>query len=202
MAEENKTGFPCCWKGPASAAEVVAGCDEYDAVTGYVLETLGRNGGVAVQSLTRLQNRAVYKRCAPDGGKTIMFHGCRSHANEENIIQNGFQVSRCVSGGSNFGTWFAYGAAYSDSGYVYTDQSGVRHLFVCVVSYKHTVYDNQLMRVVGQDCAYPLWLLKYTVTPAQRSVLRTAGGKKRKRGVPGPQVFFVAKDGQWVPVNV
>jgi len=106
-----------------------------------------------------------------------------------------------VSGGPNFGTWFAYGAAYSDNGFVYIDQSGVRHLFVCVVSYKHTVYDNNLMRVVGQDCAYPLWLLAYTM-PESRRPLPAASKKVRKPGAPGPQVFFVVKDGQWVPVNV
>jgi len=164
---------------------------------------MGMNG-VTVQGLTRLQNRAVYARYTRNGEETIMFHGCRSQANEESIIQNGFLVSRCVSGGSNFGTWFAYGAAYSDGGYVYTDQSGVRHLFVCVVSYNHTVCDTNLMRVVGQDCAYPLWLLKYTITLpiSRRPVLSAAGKKKRKPVAPGPQVVFVVKDGQWVPVNV
>jgi hypothetical protein len=34
-------------------------------------------------------------------------------------------------------------------------------LFICVVCYTEVVQDNSIMRVVGQDCAYPMWLLKY-----------------------------------------
>merc|ERR1711870_131225 len=91
----------------------------------------------------------------------IMFHGCRTATNLESILANGFQVKHCIGGGPNFGTWFAYGAQYSNSGYVYTNPAGFRHLFVCVVSSKHAVLDNITMRVVRQGCAYPFWLLTY-----------------------------------------
>merc|ERR1719221_842227 len=91
-----------------------------------------------------------------------MFHGCRSQENEDSILRRGFQVSQCVSGGANFGTWFAYNASYSDSGFAYEDSDGIKHLFVCVVSEKKVVLDDQrCMRVVAQDCACPVWLLKY-----------------------------------------
>jgi hypothetical protein len=91
-----------------------------------------------------------------------MFHGCRSQDNEAKILANGFQVSQCVSGGANFGTWFAYNAAYSDGGFVHTDCDGVKHLFLSIVSEKDVARDDKIcMRVVAQDCAYPAWLLTY-----------------------------------------
>merc|ERR1712150_90641 len=105
--------------------------------------------------------------------------------NEDSIKSIGFQVSRCSSGGKNYGTWFAYNAAYSDSGYAFSDQEGVRHLFVCVVCYAEVVRDDAVMRVVGQGCAYPMWLLKYkrpvppplplrAITPSNSALLRKA----------------------------
>merc|ERR1711971_269385 len=97
-------------------------------------------------------NRPVYNRFSSNGDETIMFHGCRSQANEDSIIQNGFQVSKCSSGGRNFGTWFAYNASYSNCGYVYVEPSGVRHMFICAVSETYVLLDRQDMRVVGQDC--------------------------------------------------
>lgn len=91
-----------------------------------------------------------------------MFHGCRSAVNEVSIIQNGFAVDKCVSGGANYGTWLAYIAAYSDSGFAFQDAEGFRHLFVALVTEKDVKRDDgQVMRVVGQNCAYPLYVLKY-----------------------------------------
>lgn len=91
-----------------------------------------------------------------------MFHGCRSADNEESIIQDGFSVPKCVSGGSNYGTWLAYIAAYSDSGFAFDDSQGVRHLFVALVTETDVRRDDgQVMRVVGPDCAYPMYVLTY-----------------------------------------
>merc|ERR1712187_136619 len=73
----------------------------------------------------------------------FMFHGCRIPANEQLIVHNGFSVAKCRSGGANYGTWLAYVAAYSDSGF----------------AFDHA--DGQVMRVVGESCAYPLYILKY-----------------------------------------
>merc|ERR1719277_2605961 len=104
---------------------------------------------------------------------------------------NGFQVSHCRSGGQNFGTWFAYNATYSDSGgYVFGDEQGLQHIFVCVVSRRYVVKDDMIMRVVAQDSAYPLWLLRYRRSdrPAKRAA----------RHVQRPTSFFVVKDGKWV----
>merc|ERR1719264_2466815 len=90
-----------------------------------------------------------------------MFHGCRSLANEASILADGFSASRCVSGGAGFGTWFAYSSSYSNGGYV-VNLGGTRRIFVCAVSdTKDVALDNVTMRVVGQDCAYPMWLLTY-----------------------------------------
>lgn len=133
---------------------------EYHAVIDYFIATLGRTG-VNVQELIRLQDPRVCAHFDSGYKNTIMFHGCRSLVNEQSIIASGFQVKCCESGGPNSGTWFAYGAVYSNGGFVFTDQDGVYHIFVCVVSSKHVVLDNHTMRVVGQGCAYPLWLLKY-----------------------------------------
>merc|ERR1719245_1716960 len=92
-----------------------------------------------------------------------MFHGCKSLANEALIIADGFSISKCVSGGASFGTWFAYNSSYSNSGYA-INLGDTRHMFVCTVSdTKDVALDNLVMRVVGQDCAYPMWCLAYTV---------------------------------------
>ena len=77
-----------------------------------------------------------------------MFHGCKMEANESAIVQQGFRVELCKSGGSGFGTWFAYNAQYSDNGYAIVDAACWKHLFVCLVS-KHDVKrdDNSTMRL-------------------------------------------------------
>lgn len=163
--------------------EVLEESAEYRAVEEYFLSTLDRC--VEVVGLQRLQNADMFRRFAAGQGEdmTVMFHGCRGGAsNEDSIIQNGFKVSCCTSGGQNFGTWFAYNASYSDRGYVFTDKQGVSHIFVCLVARRHVMIDDMTMRVVAQDCAYPLWLLRYE-----------KGGARRRDGR-----FFVVKDGLWV----
>jgi hypothetical protein len=91
-----------------------------------------------------------------------MFHGCRSQENEDKILDHGFQVSQCVSGGANYGTWFAYNASYSDGGYAHVDSDGMKHLFLNIVSDAQVALEcADICRVVGQDCAYPVWLVRY-----------------------------------------
>merc|ERR1712217_767112 len=60
------------------------------------------------------------------------------------------------------GAWFAADAAYSDGSFAIRERNGVKHLFLCLVSDANVVleYDDYI-RVVGQDCAYPVWLIKY-----------------------------------------
>jgi len=110
-----------------------------------------------------------------------------------------------VSGGAGFGTWFAYGAAYSNSGYVLADPSGVRHIFVCMVSDRYVVKDDCVMRVVGQGCAYPLWLLTYMlqqqpvpVAPQVAAPVPAASVAARRKCQATPQKFFVVRNGAWV----
>merc|ERR1711879_417306 len=102
----------------------------------------------------------------------------------------------CKSGGHRFGTWFAYGASYSNSGFVFVDRREIRHLFVCMVSSKHVVLDNATMRVVGEGCAYPLWLLKYKQDTSKVSKVRAPS---RKANAPQARKdFYVVRDGSWV----
>eukprot|EP00930_Biecheleria_cincta_P004314 TRINITY_DN105224_c0_g1_i1.p1 TRINITY_DN105224_c0_g1~~TRINITY_DN105224_c0_g1_i1.p1 ORF type:complete len:520 (-),score=63.03 TRINITY_DN105224_c0_g1_i1:339-1841(-) len=209
------TGYPACWelvahagmhrrvKSISSATATTAyrkvvssSSEEYRAVTSYFNATVGCQGaGIQVQELVRIQNEKVYHQFKAGERDTIMFHGCRSQQNEDSIITEGFQVKRCVSGGLGFGTWFAYGAAYSHGGgYTFIDGGGVWHLFVCVVSPEYVVLDNATMRVVGQGCAYPLWLLTYKVErlPSQTTFAR------KVRAAPAEQQFHVVRNGAWV----
>eukprot|EP00971_Amphidinium_carterae_P208177 4130541-Amphidinium_carterae.1 len=138
---------------------------EYRAVTDYFVKTLAApsHQKVQVASLTRIQNGAVQSRYLSNGENTVMFHGCQNSINEYRIVMEGFKVSCCRAHGYGFGTWLAYNAHYSNSGFVYRDRDGWRHIFVCIASHFYTTLDNKIMRVVGEDCAYPQWMLKYRV---------------------------------------
>ncbi|CAE7264270.1 unnamed protein product, partial [Symbiodinium pilosum] len=144
---------------------VARSSSEFEAVTKYFKSTLGANS-CEVEQLERIDNNKVQCRLFRGSSEhTLMFHGCRTPANETKILQDGFQVQSCQSGGMNYGTWFAYNAKYSNLGYAFTDREGFKHMFICVVSYYYTVMDNLEMRVVGQGCAYPQWLIKYKSEP-------------------------------------
>ena len=96
----------------------------------------------------------------------------------------------------DFGTWFAYGAAYSNAGYSFMDSRGFKHLFISVVSYAYTVMDNVTMRVVGQDCAYPQWLVTYFQPSPPPRPSYPARPKTENRGK--DRSWYVVRDGQWV----
>jgi len=169
MTARKPGSFPDCWMLSKTGTLPVAASLEYRAVTGYFLKTLASQAEVL--GLSRVQNPTVWQRFQDNvkdfKNQTIMFHGCRCQANEDSICNNGFQVSCCRSGGAGYGTWFAHRAAYSNGGYVFVNDKGVRHIFVCLVSDvpEDRVLDNPTMRVVRQDCAYPLWLLTYKILP-------------------------------------
>jgi len=170
FAVENDNGLPRCWdvdaKLNSTNCVAVDPCsEEFNAVTSYFRGTLGWLPTIC--GVQRVQNHNIYTKFKGRGepGLTMMFHGCRSMGNETNILQNGFQVSKCISGGHNYGTWCAYASAYSDSGFVFVEGSGIRHIFLVVVSHGHVVLDNPTMRVVGQDSVYPLWLITYQQQP-------------------------------------
>jgi len=163
FAVEDARGLPTCWSTGLPQGTLVgvdSASDEFHSVTAYFAGTLGWLPHTC--SLRRVQNQLVYSRFKGrhEPGLTLMFHGCRSKGNEAGILADGFQVSCCRSGGTDYGTWCAYASSYSDSGFV-LHAEGMRHLFICVVSRQHVVLDNDTMRVVGQDCAYPLWLVSY-----------------------------------------
>lgn len=124
---------------------------EFRIATNYFEKTLNYHGSVRFESLTRIRNDEVYAKCAPNAGscETVMFHGCKTAMNEAIIIRDGFQVSKCRSGGENYGTWFVYNADYSNDGYVATDGCGVRRIFVCRVSCSQIKMHSTVMRVVG-----------------------------------------------------
>jgi hypothetical protein len=160
FSQPDRRGVPRCWSDMHGIVPLEAG-PESAAVACYFAATIGFHPDI--KCIVRMQNHEIYNRLKRDAGDTIMFHGCKSEDNEKGIAFKGFQVSRCVSGGSNFGTWLAYGAAYSNSGFVHSDRHGERHIFVCVASRRDVKMDNATMRVVGQDCAYPLWIVTYRV---------------------------------------
>lgn len=166
FAEEDEKGLPFCWNAEASGflVGVETASDEFNAVTTYFRGTLGWLPDIV--ALHRVQNRKVYSRFKGrrEADLTLMFHGCRQESNESSIIENGFQISQCRSGGANYGIWCAYISSYSDGGFVFQDSSGIKHLFICIVSKKSVKMDNPTMRVVGQDCAYPLWRVTYRVS--------------------------------------
>lgn len=188
-AEPVAGGLPRCWAGGGGLLHPVAeeGA-EWGQVSALFHRTLTGGHGVAAGALgymararqqeqvcvcevVRVQNEAVYKEYharnhqGPDGPRRelLMFHGARGgqHA-EDSIVQNGFRVDKCVSGGANFGTWLAYVAAYSDGGFAFNDAAGLRHLFLCITTETDVrLDDGQVMRVVGEACAYPLYIIKY-----------------------------------------
>jgi hypothetical protein len=180
-------------KSKVVTTKIAAHSTEYDAVVDHFLRTVCVPG-ISIVELRRVQNLPVYARYRSIGNETVMFHGCQTQANEDSIIRDGFQVSCCRSGGQGFGTWLAYGAAYSNGGFAFDDADGARHIFVCMASYNHTVMDNCTMRVVGQDCAYPLWLLKYKRPsfPSRHALLKYKAASN---------IFYVVQDGEWVPEN-
>jgi len=98
--------------------------------------------------------------CDDDVKGTIMFHGCRRRENEQAIIQHGFQVSKCVSGGPNYGTWFAYNSSYSRL-YSCPCSHGrsALHMFVCEVEEENAVWNTDVFRVVRQDKGFPRYIV-------------------------------------------
>ncbi|CAJ1373614.1 unnamed protein product [Effrenium voratum] len=166
---------------------------EYEAITRYFQQTLSREP--EIHSLSRITQQGVQQRFMSNGDNTLMFHGCRSVQNYERILSDGFQTSRCCSGGAGYGTWFAYNASYSDGGYAH-DAGGWKHLFVCVVSNYYTVLDNTSMRVVGQDCAYPQWVIKYRF---ENQRLPSSPLPAKPTSSTKGRTFYVVRDGQWVP---
>jgi hypothetical protein len=152
---------PHARRTPGPPARLGLEDEEPKAVLDYFLETLGRRN-VQFVDVARVDNPGVRSRFRAGCAARIMFHGCRSQENEDKILQNGFQVSHCVSGGRNYGTWFAYNASYSDGGFAHVDSDGVKHLFLNIVSDARVVQESAgSHRVVAQDCAYPVWLVRY-----------------------------------------
>lgn len=177
--------------------DVAKTTQEYKVVSEYFLASLkGKAHSKVVVRLSRLQNSTVYERFYGEqrtSSATIMFHGCRFKCNERGIISHGFQVSRCESGGRCFGTWFAFAAEYSDAGYAVVDHNGVRHMFICVVSDTRVILDTPFVRVVGQDCAYPFWLISYADQGYK--------AKLRQPDCEEPELQYEARDGRWVEVS-
>jgi len=160
---------PRCWnhEDKRILCPLEEGCGEFSLVCAYLTVTLGY--APLILSVERVQNKTVAQSFRDTGDLTLMFHGTRSQQNEKGVLDAGFQVSKCMSGGKGYGTWFAYAASYSDSGFVYMESNGVKHIFLCLVTKEKMVLNNQTMRVVGQNCAYPQWLIKYRTPQASNA---------------------------------
>lgn len=164
MARNTASGFPQCWDDTCDNASghlvVPEGSAEYQAVTMYFNERLGPHPA-KVGAVFRVQNKGVYKKYKRDAGETIMFHGCKSQSNESSIVQSGFLVDTCKSGGPGYGSWFAFRSSYSDGGYAWEGTDSWRHMFICLVSCFQKKKETPVMRVVGQGGAYPQWIIHY-----------------------------------------
>lgn len=178
------------------------GSDEYKLVTAHFLGTLGGRDA-KIHSVQSLRSRDIRLGTS----QRVMFHGCKTTVNERAIVADGFNVTQCVSGGRNYGTWFAYHSAYSDGGFAFNDSHGIRHMFVCLVSDAHVVLDNSTMRVVGQGCACPRWILQYTHAGSGGMGTFSVGAYGRwgpsaaAGGTPSATFGYEVKDGQWVPIT-
>ena len=159
------TGLPCSWTCGSGLVDVASDSAEFLLVTSHLAASLGPGRSPQPGAVRRLQNpdafHRYHERSSGSGEPTLMFHGCKTQGNEDAIVQQGFRVDRCQAGGSGFGIWFAYQSRYSDAGYVFTDSTGWKHLFVCLVSRCDVKKDDDTMRVVGQDAAYPQWVIEY-----------------------------------------
>lgn len=185
--------------------DVLEATAEYRAVHSYFCQTLGSRS-VHVHSIARV-NGDGFNRFKPGTAVRAMFHGCKTLENEKSILQDGFKIKYCISGGQNYGTWFAFNATYSDGGFAFNDSFGIRHLFICLVSNAHVVLENETMRVVGQDCAYPCWIIKYTHSQSKQLGTFRVGpyGRWGQSAAAASSVFapsgYEVQDGQWVPVK-
>ena len=138
---------------------------EYNSVVQPFLATLHAASPPPIRRLERIQNPEVYAKfvASHTGSEGWFYHGCRQGMDAEiSIIRGGFNVNRCVSGGANFGTWFAYNSQYSCGGYAFTDETRGMHLFVCRVATENpAMHTPGTMIVVRQDMAYPSYLVVF-----------------------------------------
>lgn len=161
-ASTDGRGVPSCWDGTHGIVSLGPGA-EFTAVASYFGAKLGYVP--EVRRIARVQNYETFEKFKGNEGNTIMFHGCRTDGNERSIAFGGFQIQVCKSNRGGVlanGSWFAYAANYSDSGFVLSDANGICHIFLCIVSTREVLLNDQVMRVVGQDCAVPLWIVTYT----------------------------------------
>jgi len=152
---------PRGWTGTHGVVRVEPG-EEFTAVAGYLAHTLEYSP--EIRGIMRVQNYQDFYLFRSDQDNTMMFHGCRrGSGGEQSIAMQGFQIKECQSKwhGKGDGTWLAYRANYSDRGFVFADERGLKHIFVCIASKVQVLLNDQIMRVVGQGCAIPLWIVTY-----------------------------------------
>ena len=158
LAESGGTEF-------ARAIKISRESLEYRIVIDHLAASLDREP--QIDWLKRVQIPDAFRRyhahLASKQDQALMFHGCRAKANQDAIMQEGFRADLCKSSATRGnGTWFAYRAQLSDATFAFSEEDGWKHLFVCLVSkYDLKQDDGQVARVVGQDGAYPQWLVRY-----------------------------------------
>ena len=155
-------GMPRCWDKHSNSmwVEVDPESKEFKLVEGHLRQTLQTT--VRTVKVLRIQNEKIFKTFSRDTAESIMFHGCKSEANEGSIVAHGFSLSTCKSlVNDQRGVWFSHTSEYSNRSFAFSDTNGWRHLFVCIVS-KHGLLKNDgQMRVVDQFGAYPQWIVHY-----------------------------------------
>jgi len=193
--------------GKGSNGQLCSEGEEYQAVREYFVKRLGARD-VNVRGINRV-NAGGGSGFRPGTAQRAMFHGCKCIGNEHDILNDGFKVSKCISGGKSYGTWFAFNAAYSDSGFAFNDLDGIRHLFICLVSNAHVVMETDVMRVVGPGCAFPCWIVRYTHQQSGSLQSFNVGPYGRWGGGPGGRgtaatlapYGYEVQHGQWVPIT-
>ena len=159
-------GLPCSWTAASGLVDVERASAEHMLVASHLAASLDRQS--QVQRVQRVQNAVAFRGYHRSGEQTLMFHGCKTQANEDAIVREGFRADLCKSGGRGYGTWFAYASSYSDRSFALplAERTGYKRLFVCLVS-KHAVKRDDApsvtprMRVVGPGGAYPQWVVTY-----------------------------------------
>mmetsp|Transcript_10291 Transcript_10291/g.22725 ORF Transcript_10291/g.22725 Transcript_10291/m.22725 type:complete len:179 (+) Transcript_10291:105-641(+) len=155
---KGSSGNPVCWSGHQQLVQ--ANSQTAESVRTVFLETLGLSPNrVIFGPIIQVQNGPVFAQLRHRSNTWIMFHGCKTADNEKSITVQGFQVSYAKSGVP--GTWFSGTSNYSHQSFAFNDANAWRHLFVCLVTDADMKQDSGSVRVVGQSCAYPAWIVHY-----------------------------------------
>ena len=91
----------------------------YVMVKSKFSETLPNFKIVKIEEIINQKVLNVYNKC-PTSNPQLLFHGCKTLSNFNNIVASGFDISYSRSGAHGTGLYFARTAAFSDKYAAYT----------------------------------------------------------------------------------